>query len=211
MLPVDHLLLFALAALVMVLSPGPNMIYLISRAVCQGRRAGVISLSGVVAGFVLHMLAAAAGLAALFVAIPVAYELVKWLGAAYLFYLAWQFVRPGAPSPFAPRALPVEPAQKLFMMGFLTNALNPKIAVFYLSIFPQFVSPEHGALFVQGMVLGLVQIVVSFTVNLVIVVSAAKIAAWFDRNPLWLSVQRYLMGLALGGLAIRLAAEQRNA
>ena len=90
MMPLDNLLLFAGAALLMVLTPGPNMIYLISRSVCQGRKAGVISLFGVAAGFLVHMLAAALGLAALFLAIPFAYELLKWAGALYLLWLAWQ-------------------------------------------------------------------------------------------------------------------------
>ena len=210
MIPVQELLMFAAAALLMVLTPGPNMIYLISRSICQGRAAGVISLLGVIAGFVVHMLAAAIGLTALFLAIPLAYEVLKWAGAAYLLYLAWQAVKPGARSPFEARDLPEDPPRKLFLMGFLTNVLNPKIAVFYLSIFPQFVSPEHGSVFVQSLVLGSTQIAVSFTVNLLIALSAAKLAAWFLRNPRWLAAQRYFMGFVLAGLALRIASEQRR-
>jgi threonine/homoserine/homoserine lactone efflux protein len=93
--------LFSGAALVMVLTPGPNMIYLVSRSLCQGKRAGVLSLFGVAAGFLVHMLAAAVGLTALFMAIPLAYEALKWAGALYLLFLAWQAVkreRPAAPS-----------------------------------------------------------------------------------------------------------------
>ena len=211
MIPLTELLLFAGAALLMVLTPGPNMIYLISRSICQGRRAGLISLLGVIAGFLVHMLAAAVGLTALFMAVPLAYEILKWLGAAYLLYLAWQAVKPGAHSPFESRQLPEDPPAKLFLMGFLTNLLNPKIAVFYLSIFPQFVSPEHGSVFMQSIVLGLTQITVSFAVNLTITLSAASLAAWFVRNPRWLMAQRYFMGFVLAGLAVRLAAEQRRA
>jgi threonine/homoserine/homoserine lactone efflux protein len=210
MIPADELLLFAGAALLMVLTPGPNMIYLISRSVCQGRKAGVISLFGVIAGFLVHMFAAAAGLTALLMAVPMAYELLKWAGAAYLLYLAWQAVKPGAGSPFEARPLADAPALELFAMGFLTNVLNPKIAVFYLSIFPQFVSPERGSVFAQSIVLGLTQITVSFTVNLAIALSAARMAGWFARNPRWLAVQRYVMGAVLAGLAVRLAAEQRR-
>jgi len=211
MIPVNELLLFAGAALLMVLTPGPNMIYLISRSICQGKKAGVISLFGVIAGFLVHMLAAAIGLTALFMAVPLAYEILKWVGAGYLLYLAWQAVKPGARSPFEARNLPEDPPRKLFLMGFLTNVLNPKIAVFYLSIFPQFVSPAHGLVFMQSIVLGCTQIAVSLTVNLVIVLSAAKLAAWFMRNPGWLAFQRYFMGLVLAALAIRIMSEQRRA
>lgn len=210
MVPLNDWLLFAGAALLMALTPGPNMVYLVSRSICQGRRAGVISLFGVVAGFLVHMFTAAVGLTALFMAVPLAYEILKWAGAAYLLYLAWQAVKPGARSPFEARDLPQDSPRKLFAMGFLTNLLNPKIAVFYLAIFPQFVSPEHGSVFVQSVVLGLTQIVFSFSVNLSIALSAAKLARWFQHNRRWLAVQRCVMGGVLAALAVRLAAEQRR-
>ena len=211
MVPIHELLVFAGAALLMVLTPGPNMIYVLSRSLCQGRKAGVISLFGVIAGFLVHMFAAAAGCTALFMRIPLAYGVLKWAGAAYLLYLAWQAVKPGARSPFEARDLPVDPPRKLLWMGFLTNVLNPKIAMFYLSIFPQFVSPEHGSVFSQSIELGLTQICVSFTVNLGIALSAASLAAWFARSPRWLAAQRYVMGTVLAALAVRLATEQRRA
>lgn len=210
MVPLNDWLLFAAAALFVAVTPGPNMVYLLSRSLCQGRRAGVISLLGVVVGFLAHMFAAAVGLTALFMAVPLAYELLKWAGAAYLLYLAWQAVKPGARSPFEAQDLPADPPRKLFLMGFFTNLLNPKIAVFYLSIFPQFVSPAHGSVFTQSVQLGLTQIVVSFCVNLSIVLSAATLALWFARSPRWLAAQRYVMGTVLAALAVRLAMEQRR-
>lgn len=211
MIPPNELLLFIAAALLMVLTPGPNMVYLISRTISQGRKAGVISLLGVITGFLVHMFAAAIGLTALFLAVPLAYEALKWAGAAYLLFLAWQTVKPGARSPFEAKQLSEDSPPRLFLMGFVTNVLNPKIAVFYLSILPQFVSPAHGSVFTQSILLGLTQISVSFTVNLSIVLSAAGLARWFVRNPLWLAVQRYVMGFVLAGLAVRLAAERRAA
>lgn len=210
MIPAGELALFALAALVMVLTPGPNMVYLVSRSLCQGRKAGITSLFGVATGFLVHMLAAAAGITAVFLSIPLAYELLKWLGAAYLLWLAWQAVKPGARSPFEARALPADSPARLFAMGFMTNALNPKIAVFYLSVFPQFVRPEHGSVFAQSVALGLTQVAVSFAVNFLIILGAARLAAWFARHPFWLAAQRGVMGLVLGGLAVRLALEERR-
>lgn len=210
MIPPGELILFAAAALIMVLTPGPNMIYLVSRSICQGRAAGVISLFGVIAGFVVHMLAAAIGLTALFLAIPLGYELLKWAGAAYLGWLAWQALKPGARSPFEPQPLPPDPPRKLFLMGFLTNLLNPKVAMFYIALFPQFIDPERGSVFAQSLILGAIQMSVSFAVNLLIALSAAGIASWFARNPLWLAAQRYVMGGVLAGLALRLAFEERR-
>lgn len=211
MIPTHDLLLFAGAALLMVLTPGPNMLYLLSRSLCQGRRAGVISLFGVACGFLVHMFAAALGLTALFLAVPFAYECLKWVGALYLLYLAYQAVKPGARSPFETKDLPIDPPRKLFAMGFITNVLNPKLAVFYLSILPQFVSPTHGPLFAQSIELGFTQILISFSVNLCIVLSAARLSAWFLRKPTWLAVQRYVMGSVLTVLAVRIATERRAA
>lgn len=209
-MPLNDWLLFTGAAFLMALTPGPNMVYLISRSIAQGKRAGVISLFGVIAGFLVHMLAASAGLTALFLAIPFAYEVLKWMGAAYLLYLAWQAAKPGARSPFEARPLPDDPPHRLFMMGFITNLLNPKIAFFYLSIFPQFVKPEHGSLFAQSLQLGFTHIAASVSVNLTIALSAAALAAWFAQRPGWLTVQRYFMGTVLATLAIKMALEPRR-
>ena len=211
MVPFNDLLVFAAAALFMVLTPGPNMIYLVSRSISQGRQAGIISLVGVVGGFFVHMLGAAVGLTALFMAVPLGYEVLKWAGACYLLWMAWQAVKPGARSPFEPKDLPIDSKRKLLTMGFLTSVLNPKIAIFYLAILPQFISAQNGSVFVQSIVLGLVQISISFSVNFLIAISAAGIASWFAKNPTWLAVQRYLMGFVLASLAIRLAFEKRAA
>jgi threonine/homoserine/homoserine lactone efflux protein len=210
LIPVNDVLIFAAACLLMVLTPGPNMIYLISRSICQGRKAGVTSLLGVVAGFFVHMFAAAVGLTAVFLAVPMAYETLKWAGALYLLWMAWQAVKPGARSAFEAQELVPDSSSKLVLMGFMTSVLNPKVAMFYLSVFPQFISPEHGSMFTQSLVLGLTQISVSFTVNLLIALFASGIAVWFVRNPLWLAVQRYVMGCVLAALAVRLMLEQRK-
>lgn len=210
MIPLNDWLLFTGAALLMVLTPGPNMIYLISRSICQGRMAGVTSLLGVVAGFLVHMTAAAVGLTALFMAVPLGYDLLRWAGAGYLLWMAWQAVKPGARSPFEPRELVPDSPRKLVLMGFLTSLLNPKVAMFYLSILPQFITPEHGSVLAQSLILGMTQISVSFTVNLLIALFAAGISAWFMRYPLWLMAQRYIMGFVLAALALRLVQEQRK-
>jgi threonine/homoserine/homoserine lactone efflux protein len=204
-------LVFTGAALLMALTPGPNMVYLISRALCQGRTAAVVSWVGVVLGFTVHMVCAAVGLSALFLAVPMGYELLRLAGACYLLWLAWQAVRPGARSPFEARDLPAEPRRKLFTMGLLTSILNPKVAIFYLSVLPQFIAPEAGSVLVQSLVLGTTQVLIGSTVNLLVTLGAAGLAAWFAHNRLWLAVQRYVMGLVLGALALRLLSQPRHA
>jgi len=206
----SNVIAFGLIALGMVLTPGPNMIYLISRSICQGRLAGLISLGGVALGFVFYMLCAAFGITALVMAVPFAYDALRFAGAVYLLYLAWQAVRPGGRSPFEVRDLPEDGPRKLFMMGFLTNLLNPKIAVMYLSLLPQFIDPAQGSVLLQSLVLGFTQILISVTVNAMIAIAAGSIAAFLIGRPTWLVVQRWLMGTILTGLAVRMATEARR-
>lgn len=206
----SNLLAFALISLGMVLTPGPNMIYLISRSICQGRGAGLISLAGVAMGFVFYMLCAALGITALVMAVPFAYDALRIGGALYLLYLAWQALRPGGRSPFQVRDLPADSPRRLFMMGFLTNLLNPKIAVMYLSLMPQFIEPGHGSVLAQSLVLGGTQIAISVTVNALIALMAGSIAVFLAGRPVWQQVQRWLMGTVLAALALRMLAEGRR-
>jgi threonine/homoserine/homoserine lactone efflux protein len=201
----------ALVALGLVLTPGPNMLYLVSRSITQGRAAGLVSLLGVAAGFLVYLAAATAGLAALFAAVPAAYLALKLAGAAYLLYLAWQALRPGGRSAFTVRQLPVDAPRRLFVMGLVTNLLNPKIAVLYVSLLPQFLEPERGAVAVQSLLLGSVQIVVALSVNTLIVLFAGTLAEFLAARPRWLRAQRWLMGGVLGALAVRLVVEPRPA
>lgn len=203
------LLAFGLVSLGMVLTPGPNMIYLVSRSICQGRRAGLVSLGGVALGFVFYMVCAALGITALVMAVPYAYDALRFAGAFYLAYLAWQALKPGGHSAFQVRQLPHDSRARLFTMGFVTNLANPKIAVMYLSLLPQFISPGHGSVLAQSLALGCVQIAVSVSVNALIACMAGAIAGFLAGRPVWASVQRWLMGTVLAGLAVRIALESR--
>jgi threonine/homoserine/homoserine lactone efflux protein len=202
------LLGIAAVALGLVLTPGPNMIYLVSRSITQGRRAGLISLLGVAAGFLVYLVAATAGITAIFAAVPALYTAVKIAGAAYLLWLAWNAVRPGGVAVFAPRSIPVDRPRRLFTMGMVTNLLNPKIAILYVALLPQFVDPTLGNVAAQSLLLGGTQIAVALTVNALIVLSAGALAAFLGRRPMWLRAQRYLMGTAIAGIAIHLLADR---
>ncbi|ELW9447947.1 LysE family translocator [Burkholderia cenocepacia] len=201
---------FGLVSLGMVLTPGPNMIYLVSRSICQGRRAGLISLGGVALGFVFYMVCAAVGITALVMTVPYAYDALRFAGALYLTYLAWQALKPGGRSAFQVRQLPHDSRVRLFTMGFVTNLANPKIAVMYLSLLPQFIVPGHGSVLAQSLALGCVQIAVSVSVNALIACAAGSIAGFLAGRPLWAAVQRWLMGTVLAGLAVRIALESQR-
>lgn len=205
-----NLTAFALICLGMVLTPGPNMVYLISRSICQGRGAGLISLGGVALGFVIYMVCAALGITALVMAVPLAYDTLRIAGALYLLYLAWQALRPGGRSPFQVRDLPADSPRRLFAMGLLTSLLNPKIAVMYLSLMPQFIEPGHGSVLAQSLALGCTQIVISVTVNALIATMAGSIAVFLGGRPVWQQVQSWLMGTVLAGLAVRMLTEARR-
>ena len=201
---------FALLCLGMSLTPGPNMMYLVSRSICQGRRAGLVSLGGVGLGFLVYMLAAAFGITALLLAVPLAYDGLRLAGAAYLLYLAWQALRPGGRSPFQVRDLPVDSNRRLFAMGLVTNLLNPKAAMMYLSLLPQFIDPARGNVLTQSLALGSLQIIISLSLNALIATAAGTMATFLGSRPLWLVLQRWVMGTALAGLGLRMAFESRR-
>jgi threonine/homoserine/homoserine lactone efflux protein len=201
---------FALLCLGMSLTPGPNMMYLVSRSICQGRQAALISLGGTGLGWLVYMVSAALGVTALLFAVPLAYDGLRLIGAGYLLYLAWQALRPGGRSAFQVRELPKDSPRKLLAMGFFTNLFNPKAALMYLSLLPQFVDPARGSVLTQSLVLGGLQIVISLSINALIATAAGSIAAFLGTRPAWMLVQRWLMGTVLAGLGLRMAFESRR-
>jgi threonine/homoserine/homoserine lactone efflux protein len=205
------LLGFALVCLGMVLTPGPNMIYLISRSISQGPAAGMVSLGGVALGFVFYMLCAAFGITALLFAVPYAYDALRFAGAIYLLWLAWQVIKPNGRSPFQVRELPVDSPRKLFTMGFVTSLLNPKIAMLYLALLPQFIDPSTGSVLAQSVVFGTIQIIISVSVNAMIALTAGSITFYLAARPMWLVAQRWLMGTVLAGFALKMAFEAKRA
>lgn len=207
MVSVQSVLGVSVVALGMVLTPGPNMVYLASRSISQGRSAGAISLLGVVLGFFCYLFAAALGLAALFAAVPATYQAVKITGAAYLAYLAWEMFR-GA-SPFETQQLEPHSSGRLFTMGLVTNLLNPKIALMYAALIPQFIKPSEGSTLWQFVQLGLVQIVIAVTINGLIVLAASGVSKYLSNRPKAMRIQRWISGTVLGGFAIHTLLSER--
>ncbi|RJL24858.1 LysE family translocator [Bailinhaonella thermotolerans] len=194
----------------MALTPGPNMIYLISRSIAQGPRAGLVSLGGTAVGFVVYLAATCLGLTAIFALVPAAYTAIKLAGAAYLLWMAWRTLRPGGVSIFDPKPLPPVSSPRLFTMGLVTNLLNPKVAILYVSLLPQFIDPA-GDVLGQSLALGAAQISCSMVVNTAAILAAGSLSAFLARRPLWLRAQRYVMGTVLGALAVHLATDRSRA
>jgi threonine/homoserine/homoserine lactone efflux protein len=194
-----------LVALAIVLTPGPNMIYLVSRSLSQGRRAGLVSLLGTLTGFVIYMTLANLGLGGVFLTIPWVHVTVRIAGAAYLFWLAWRAVQPGGIGVFEARQIPRDPTVRLYRMGLLTNLLNPKAAVLYLALIPQFIDPARGHVLAQGFLLSSLQICVSGTVNTAFIIASGAIADFLVRRPSWLRWQRRVTGVLLAAVGVSLA------
>ena len=208
----DHQSLFTFALLTVgfVLTPGPNMVYLISRTLCQGVKAGFTSFAGLVVGSMFYLACAAFGITALLFAVPWAYDALRFGGALYLAYLAWQAVRPGGRSPFEVRALEQDSPQRLFLMGLFTNLLNPKQALFYLALLPQFIDEQQGQVLMQFLTLGVIQIFISFMGNGLVMLAAGAIARFLMQRPQWLIAQRWLMGTVLAGMSVRMAMQVKE-
>ena len=194
----------ALVALAMVLTPGPNMIYLVSRSLSQGAVAGLVSLGGTALGFAIYMTMANLGLAAVFVVVPWLYTALKLAGALYLLVLAARAISRGGIGLFEVRDLARDSTARLFSMGLVTNLLNPKAAIMYVALIPQFIEPARGAVIAQGFILGGVQILVSLVVNALIVLGAGAIAVFLRRRPAWLAWQRRTTAALLAGVGIHL-------
>ena len=194
-----------LVSLGLVVTPGPNMMYLVARSLGQGLRAGMTSLAGVVAAFACYLGLTAAGLSVVFATVPALYLVVKVLGAAYHAWLAWGVLR-GRRSVLSSHDVAPDSPRRLMAMGFLTCILNPKIALMYAALLPQFVDTERGSTGQQIVLLGLVQIVVATTVNAGWVLLAGRIRSTLQQRPAAERATRYVVGLLLGGFAVHLAA-----
>jgi len=206
-------LLFLSAGVLLNLTPGPDTLYVLARSVGQGRRAGVVSALGIGAGCVLHLAFAVLGLSAVLAQSAVAYESLKWLGAAYLVYLGvrslWQ-LRTGAPTLGNPQVAPAS-MRRIFLQGLLTNVLNPKVALFFLAFLPQFVDVAHGHVTSQIAVLGVTFDVTGTTWLLIVAGAAGSISGKLrasQRLALWLERGTALVFIALG---VRLAVSARRA
>jgi len=190
---------FVAAALALLLTPGPAVLYIVTRSVEQGRVAGLVSVLGICTGTLLHVAAAALGLTALLVSSTSAFTLVRYLGALYLIALGMQTLsKPGRP----PSAVAVESEglRRVFAQGAIVNVLNPHTALFCLAFLPQFVNPARGAVPFQIAALGLLFVALSVITDSGWAIAAGTAGQWIKRHPQFARGQRYVAGSALIGL-----------
>ena len=200
---------FILAGLLLNLTPGPDVLYIVARSTSQGRAAGVVSVLGIVSGCLVHIVAAAAGLSALMVKVPIAYQIVRWAGAAYLVWLGLRALlqRRG---PLELQAVTAQPLRRIYWQGVITNALNPKVALFFVAFLPQFTDPDRGSLALQFLVLGLIFNLNSLWVNLGYALAAAHLGGWLRRRFGLGALLQRITGAVYLALGLRLLLPDRR-
>ncbi len=204
----DAALGIALVALGLVLTPGPNMLYLVARALSQGRAAGFAALAGTVLGFLVYLAATVAGISAVFAAVPSLHTVLRLAGAAYLLWLGVGLLRVRGPEVLVVGRLPAASTARLVVGGVTTNLLNPKAAVLHLSLLWLFIDPARGAVAAQSLILGMIQISVSVVVNAAIVLAVGALAEVVASRPRWAVVQRTVMGAALAAFGLKLLTDR---
>ena len=209
MFDAHRFLLFIVAALVLAVTPGPGIFYVLARTLAGGRREGFQSSIGTFFGGLFHVFAAALGVSAILAASAVAFHTVKYVGAAYLIFLGIKMIRSrNVPLPDQAAAENAASAASAFRQGILTEALNPKTALFFLSFIPQFIAPECGHIFLQFATLGILSVSLNTAVDLVVVACAAPLERKLKSSPTFRSRQRTASGLGMIGLGAYLALSE---
>ncbi len=207
----SYWLIFFSAALAINISPGPDLIYILSKTIAQGKKVGIASSLGVCSGALVHVFAAALGLSAILATSATAFSVVKYIGAAYLIYLGLQALRSKGMSFEIPIKNNIKTsAWKAFRQGALVDILNPKVAIFFMAFLPQFIRPEVGHDSAQILILGVLVILVAIPVEFLLVFTAAQTTGFFRENrkfSVWLD---RIMGSVLIGLGVRLALSENN-
>ncbi|MBZ6076822.1 LysE family translocator [Microvirga puerhi] len=201
--------LFVIASAVLLLTPGPAVLYIVARSVQQGRAAGLVSVLGIHLGTIVHITAAAVGLSALVVSSALAFAIVKYLGAAYLIWMGIRTLMARDADPGAPKVT-AEPLKRIFRDGFVVNLFNPKTAIFFLAFLPQFVDPARGALHWQILILGLTFMGLGILSDGMFALVAGAAGGFLRRNSRFLRLQRWFAGTSFIGLGVTAALATRK-
>jgi threonine/homoserine/homoserine lactone efflux protein len=207
---VENFWVFALTGLLLNLTPGNDMLYVIARSSGQGTKAGIISALGIGAGCIVHILAAVIGLSALIAQSATAFEIIKYIGAAYLVYLGVKSFLSKKHSINIDQNIKRLSYKKIFWQGFMTNVLNPKVALFFLAFLPQFINIHKGNTSLQILFLGTWFDVVGTLVNVFVAVLFGKIGSWLSKSPTFIQLQERITGIILIGLGIKVALSSKK-
>ena len=203
------LVLFAMATVVLVFTPGPNTLYIIARSVNQGRRAGIVSCLGIEAGTLIHVSAAAFGISALLLSSALAFNVVKYAGAAYLIYLGLKTLL-AREKPAEAETVEEQSLRRAFSQAVLVNVLNPKSAMFFFAFLPQFVDAKRGSVASQILIFGAIVVVIGFTSGSFYSLLAGSIGNLLRGNLRFLRAQRYFAGSVYIGLGAATALTGAN-
>ncbi|MEV6931342.1 LysE family translocator [Dactylosporangium sp. NPDC051485] len=198
------LLVFLLAILLICITPGPDMLYIVATSLSQGPLAGVVASIGMAVGMLVHTVAVTLGLAAVLAASPVLYEVIRWGGAAYLVFMGIQAWRTRSELAETPAAADPVATHRVLWRATVTNVLNPKIILFYLAFLPQFVDAGRGHPTLQMLVLGLTFVVLGLLVDSVIGITAGRLGRWLRRRRGAGTILNRIAGTVFIALAVRL-------
>ena len=202
-------LIFIITSILIILTPGQDMILVMSRSISQGQKAGVITALGVSFGLLGHTLLATFGLGALLITSEFLFNLIKLIGAAYLIYIGYQLLSSKNPK-LAMKDLPKTSYKKMFLQGALTNIMNPKIAIFYFSYLPQFVNSDTNNQALQLLILGLTYAILTFFIKAPIGFISGLLSIWIKSRPSVLAYMNKTSGIIFIILGLKLASEQKN-
>ena len=197
--------LFAVAATLLLLTPGPAGLYIVARSIEQGRVAGLASVFGITTGTLVHVLASTLGLSALLASSTLAFAAVKYAGAGYLIYMGVRRILSRTDAPASQSKLPTRSLGRLYRDGFIVNLLNPKTALFFLAFLPQFVDPSRGAVAFQIAFLGLLFTLMGLTSDALYALVAGSAGRWVKRQGRYLRWERFLSGGVFIGLGLTAA------
>ena len=206
---IEHFWVFAVAALMLNLTPGNDMLYVAARSASQGTKAGIVSSLGIMFGCMVHIIAAVIGLSAIIAGSAVAFNIVKYLGAAYLIYIGVRSILNKKKSLSLKKNIKALSYRTIFFQGFATNVLNPKVALFFLAFLPQFINIDTGNTSLQILFLGSWFDVGGTLVNIVVAVLFGRISIWLSQSPRFVQWQERITGAMLIGLGIKVALTKK--
>lgn len=210
MISIEVLLTFSVAAILMSISPGPSMLYVMARSIAQGAKGGIIAAMGLAVGGMVHVFATVLGLSAIFKYSPTLYTIVKLVGATYLMYLGYCYWRDSNSNDNNQEVAKtkIKPLMTIFKESILVEVTNPKTALFFIALLPQFVAPEAGSIPLQLFILGLIVIVVAIPFDILVAVFSSKVSSWLSKNKKAQIIQERVSASILFGMGSFIVADE---